>query len=78
MQGLRDFLHWARTRGREGSAFSFEMFDHLIDHFAQLGIQFNRVAAVNARHEIRTLANVCLVVLAPLDPFVKLVTGFHL
>jgi len=78
MRTLRDFLHGACARRRQGSAFSFEVFDHFIDDFAQLGIKPNRVAAVNACNQIRTLADVSLVVLAPLDPFVKLVTGFHL
>ena len=70
----------ARTNAarRKRTAGGSEMADDIFGDVAQLGVQLGWIVAVDARDEVRALAKVGLVLFAPLDPFVILVTRLHL
>jgi hypothetical protein len=53
------------------------MSDYFINNLAQLGIKLDGVVAMDSRNQVRTLAEVGLILIAPLNPFVKSVTRFH-
>ena len=62
----------------EGAAFDMEMFNYFFDHFAKFRVKADWVVSVNSADQVGALAEVHLILFAPLDPFVKLVTEFHL
>jgi hypothetical protein len=53
------------------------MVDHLINDLAELRRDGSRIVTMNARNQVRALADVRLVLVAPLDPFVIPVAWFH-
>src|SRR5687768_6002216 len=50
---------------------------HLRYHVAKLRVESDRIIAMNSRDQVRTLANVNFVLLAPLDPLVILIACLH-
>jgi hypothetical protein len=54
------------------------MTDNLFGDVAQVGIHLPWIIAMNSGDEVRTFAEIGLILLAPFNPFVVLVTGLHL
>jgi hypothetical protein len=74
---LGNFLHRSRFWGWKSSAFGFEVADDLVDYLAEFGIKPNRVVTVNPGDQVGALADVDLILRAPLNPFVVLITFLH-
>jgi hypothetical protein len=69
--------HWPHARFRKRTLLLLKVLDHIIHCFAQLGVEAHGIIAVDAGDEIGAAANVGLVLIAPLDPFVILVIDLH-
>jgi hypothetical protein len=63
------FLHGPDSGRGQHAPLYFEMLHHVCHYLTQLGMKPNRVVTVNPRDEVRTLADVSVVLVALLNPF---------
>jgi len=54
------------------------MIHHILNNYAKLSIESDRIVTMYRSDEVRTLSNVHLIVIAPFHPFVVFVEIFHL
>ncbi len=57
--------------------FLSKMVNDVFNNFTQFAVELNGVLAMNAGNQIRALANIDLISLTPLYPFVVPITLFH-
>lgn len=69
----RDF----RSPVGEGPPFCLEVADHVLDDLVEIRIDFHGVIAVNPRDQVRTLAKVGCILLAPFDPLMISIAQLH-
>jgi hypothetical protein len=74
---LCHFAHRANLWRRQGSAFSVEVADHVLNNSAQLSIKRNGIIAMDSGDKVRASTDIDLIFLAPIYPFVIFVEFFH-
>ena len=74
---LGNLLHRASLWRRQGSARRLKMLNHFLHDLAELRVEANGIISVNAGDQVRASSNINTVFLAPLDPFVVMITGLH-
>ena len=70
-------IHRPRSRRGQWPARLLKLIDDLLNDFAQFFINLDGIIAVDARNQIRALADVNLVLIAPFNPSMILVDLFH-
>ena len=72
------FRHRPRSRGRKFPPYLLKVIYDLLNDFPKLLVNLDRIVTVNPSDQIGALANVNLVLVAPLHPSMILVDWFHL
>ena len=75
---LSNLLHRSNSRGREWPTVGLKVTNNVFGDVAQVCIDLSRIVPVDTRDEVRALTKIRLILFAPFNPFVILVTGFHL
>src|SRR5262245_56387426 len=72
-----DLLHRPDSGRWEISSLLFEVPDDILDDLMELRIELHRVVSMDSRNQIRTLAEISRILLAPFDPLQVSIALLH-